>query len=1080
MQSSYNPWQSSWLAVPEDLDGDGMADLVFASRKRPTLVAVSGATGKVLWMFRGRAKPDGIDDVGKLRPVGPEYYDVPMIGRAIIGKATGEASPRVVGCFASPGESFMAEGGANISAKPQTWLEAISGKTGRSLWRYPLGTDLSNSQNNRVETALDAIAQPLIVRVEERQVVTSVAGTKFFGVDLATGKEAWPPIELGFAPDGPPQILATDGNGPPAALFVSRSPKQSNGSPNAKATATLAAISLANQHVLWHTTVDSVQRPQFQFSDTPINWQDFEVDNVGPKNRPAVVAAAWHIGPDYEEQTGWMHYDGRLDLTVLDPSTGKPRWQHKLTRFGSDWPPKIRWLVGPDLDGDGQREIFVAWSTPSRRGGAEIFVSALSGLDGHTLWRWTKGIGGWIGDPAPALSWWHESENGWPQLIVPVAHAPGGQPVTYVLDSANGQLRQTLSAVSDPKTCDLNGDGLLDLLYTVAPQGFARMMAVRGEPPIGLRWLDARQRHAAQDFDGDGIDDIIIDPDNTVISGRDGRTLWKTARQMGTTSRPISGPLPLGDLGGEGRPAVIQLVDHEDQASYSSMLEVRAVSGRDGHRLWPADRGPNQVLLKSGISSGSSGGRSYSYPAVGLAQLDPHKPADVLVSVPGNLNLGGGNSSQIWLNVVSGATGQLRWKAPVALGEFGIHGRVYQNEFQDLNGDGVADIVTWGVPPNASSGTTPLELKAYSGVDGSLLWPDAPPIVGPGFSQGFMHSPVVGKLDGSRTSDVLFVREKPYDNNLQGEPSELVAIGGRDGRVKWTWSWVGHSGALPDPLLVDFDGAGRQSVCLFITETIKTEHSLTYQPRVVILDGAGKLRKRIDPKGSAVGVQFYGNQTWWRSGDLRGDGKQELLFFDEGALQALGGTSIEPLWKWPLPAEEATMLLEVIPADASQPATIVVWVGKVDLRPFWRDWPTAMARRNADCGADALFVARRNAFGCEISSGLGLPRLLAGDGCRLTWPTDDEGHYQPPHGEPIAYEAGSRSRFAAAIAMDKFAGWSCDCQDDSVVVLWLIVPVLLMRHAIQAEFLVVGVSAGLLSTRHDVGAEGDSARHGCH
>jgi hypothetical protein len=119
--------------------------------------------------------------------------------------------------------------------------------------------------------------------------------------------------------------------------------------------------------------------------------------------------------------------------------------------------------------------------------------------------------------------------------------------------------------------------------------------------------------------------------------------------------------------------------------------------------------------------------------------------------------------------------------------------------------------------------------------------------------------------------------------------------GGRDGRQKWTWGWLGQNSAIPTPLLVDFDGTGRNSVCLFITEIIKTPNSTTYQPRLVIFDGAGKVRKKIDAKGSGnIGGQFYGNQTWWRAINIGGGPKQALLFFDEKALQAIGGDSLEP------------------------------------------------------------------------------------------------------------------------------------------------------------------------------------------
>ena len=62
LASSGNPWQSSWLAKSTvDLHHDGDRALIFASRTKPALVAVSAKTGEVVWLFRGRTKVPGID-----------------------------------------------------------------------------------------------------------------------------------------------------------------------------------------------------------------------------------------------------------------------------------------------------------------------------------------------------------------------------------------------------------------------------------------------------------------------------------------------------------------------------------------------------------------------------------------------------------------------------------------------------------------------------------------------------------------------------------------------------------------------------------------------------------------------------------------------------------------------------------------------------------------------------------------------------------------------------------------------------------------------------------------------------------
>ena len=135
-----------------------------------------------------------------------------------------------------------------------------------------------------------------------------------------------------------------------------------------------------------------------------------------------------------------------VDILVLDAGTGHPRWEKPLFSCRNE-PPPIRWLVGPDLDGDGYRELFAAWIDPDRPGGSQFVVAALSGRDGRTLWRWTLDGISLDSEPQSPMCWWQPAENGWPLLVVPVNRAPGGQPATYILDSATGRLRQTLLGV---------------------------------------------------------------------------------------------------------------------------------------------------------------------------------------------------------------------------------------------------------------------------------------------------------------------------------------------------------------------------------------------------------------------------------------------------------------------------------------------------------------------------------------------------------------------------------------------------------------------------------------------------------
>jgi hypothetical protein len=1051
----FNPWSPSWLASPIlDLDGDGEPDFVIGSRTHPVLIAVSGKTGKVLWQFRARPLPDGAKDFAGLKPGFSSTQESPVIGRPVVMPAAGSGEAKIVACFSSPGENFQRSDKSNVGAPEQTWLEAVLGKTGQSVWRYRLKETLKQTGGSRVGPALEGIGQPQIVRVSGRSIVFCAINSMLYGVDFETGTEAWPPFDLGFSPDVAPKVVELP-SGNPLALFVSG--QQRGGNYGNAQKLTLTAVSLGDRKKVWSKTIDSVSRRESQNSGTEANApRDLDVEPLGKDGVPAIVANVTHIGKEFE-RIRYMGAStrGRSDLVVFDPATGKQRWERLLYWLGYNNPPPARRLVGDDLDGDGYREVFAAWMGDLKNGRRELTVEALSGRDGRTLWRWS--IDGVADDDNPQhpLSWWQPAENGRPLLIVPINRGPGGQAATYILDSATGSLRYALAGVADPRTCDLNGDGLPDLLYQVAPQGFARLMAIRGEPPTAYRWLDGRERRIAEDFDGDGLDDLLIDDwggpmyPNRAISGRDGRPLWKIVRHAGNSARAISAPLPLGDLAGDGRPAIISFAPHEPEPGtndYVTGLEVAAYSGRDGHPLWSKNRGADQLRLYNGSSSGSYNGRSFFYPSLGIARLDPHKPADILAAVPGTLDgnpvLISSSASEITLNVVAGDTGQIRWRVPVVQGQFGENGHVYRDEFHDLNGDGVADIIAWVLPANTQYGVTNLELRAFSGTDGSPLWKVAPPVLGPQNSNEYMQPPVVCDLDGNGIPDVIFTRDPQWDKH------ELVVVGGRDGRVKWTWSWIGNFNGNAPPQVVDFTGDGRHAVCMFITEVIKTENSTTYQPRLVIFDGAGKVMKRIDAIGSGTkGTQLYGNLSWWRSIELGNQRKQALLFFDEGALQALGDDPIQPIWKWPLPADDAN-LLEVVPAGKTFPTTIAIWSGKsiyglscATGRPRWRgempggpiNWPGGQIERVV----------------MHDSDGLGLPRLLSGDGCRLTWPTDDEGRYLPPRAEPARYEVVPDPVALRPLPWTQMSEIPVILWMVPWSILWLVVPVMLMRRAFK-------------------------------
>ena len=797
---------------------------------------------------------------------------------------------------------------------------------------------------------------------------------------------------------------------------------------------------------------------------------EFEVTPLGPHGEPAVIAPVWrpaaHAGQQAANNS--MQY-GSTTLSVFDPATGKLRWQKPLNHaYPSFQTVRVRWALGPDLDGDGYREIFATW-VGDDAGTPSLVVAAFSGRDGATLWRWTQ-PGAVFGENKQEnpMCWWTPAEDGWPKLVVPVSRAPGGQAATYIFDSADGRLMETLPGVADPRSADLNGDGLADLFYTVAPQGYSRLMAVRGTPPSAWRNLDSAPMHVAEDFDGDGIADAIVTEGGqpTAISGRDGRTLWRTTNCV-PNPQPNSVPLlPIGKAG-ELRPAFLGA--EWAQAS----LEVAVFSGVDGHRIWPLPGSSNGRIPYDGFTSWNNGSRSYTYPALGVCTLDRARP-DVWTAAP-DANFTA-SPLPARLSILAGDTGRLRWKAAVAFGLFGHNGQVFRDEFQDLNGDGIADIVAWAPPtdPNA----TAWQLKAFSGADGTPLWPDAAPIYGPStqLSNGFLELPAVGDLDGKGAADVVFVRQRPYDPKAQGQPSEIVAVEGRTGRVKWTWPWVNSGEVILPTLLVDFDGSAGHSVCLYVNDVAVRKQAVTYQAFIVILDGQGKLRRRVafNNGGSvtANAAQFWSGLSWWHKLAVANDGKEALLVYDsssgsavspsparsgdkktlllrEGnALQALGGERLEPLWHWHVP-DELAKVVEVAAADKTGPATIAVCGAE---NRFTESPPQTVKRG----GAARCRHRRRITIGLPTErvvlqdrNGPALPRLLTGDGCRLAWPVDAEGRFQPPPGKPMQYAPLPELVLTRPLPWVHnhpiFEGLKAGLWS----LLWLVVPLLLIRRSIR-------------------------------
>ncbi len=974
-----------------DLDLDGAGDLVWASRSNPSLLALSGRTGKLLWYMRARARLADGTDTGALRRTGA--WPGSVLGRPLV--LTEERVPLVIACFVSMGEGYASADGRTLNTGPQEWLDAVSARDGTPRWRYPMDrrwlenwyslTSTSQGRDYHRSCVLAA------AEFQGRPAVIVVAGSALLVLDRDTGKDLRAPFDVGFRPVFPAYLADFDRDGAEDVLYVHRqAPSTSTG---CEETLGASVVSPAAGRALWTASFKPVHGGDTEaIAWGPPPGRAFHAcTDIDADGAPEVLLAIgehgmrWRITASPESSSAYTgHFpvggDSWAGLELLDGATGKPRWQRKLI-FGTpfDMPRIDRFVPGPDIDGDGCREIFTVWTAwSSARGKHFLVVQALSGRDGSTLWR--------VREPVPALEFssdyrrqsplcfWQADADGMPLLVVPVDFGSAAPPATYVLSSATGAAAQVIGGVYDPRAADLDGDGLLDLSYTLADQGTNRLCAIRGGCPEP--WVRLGAWKPLRDFDADGYVDFAGgegDPPALVVrSGRDGRVLWQTSRVHG---EELGGPpLPHGDLDKDGTPDVFVLGPEAQRGPNERNL--LALSGADGRPLWTAAG----LDITTGYSSGNTAWGGYRYPCIDACDLDGDGRAEALVAGPC-----GSGKQGLYLRAFSGRDGKLLWALPFADATLGFDGIVNTLKPKDLNGDGVLDAVLW------TPGAEGPELRAFSGRDGEHLWSAAPESVKWNEMQGPLQA--LGDLDGDGAAEVVVAQWRAVH---AGEfRCDVIALEGATGRPRWTASFAAETKRMLPPLVADLEGNGTRYVCMGLSEKLPERERGGFE--VVVLDAAGRVSARV-PIVAAEGEIPGESRGLWNAHDLDGDGKEELLCGGARTLRAFRGGSAQDAWSWPLPAGSGE-IVAVAPARKERAAVLSVRSGDavygIDGATGVPCWRVEVPRGQAL----AVLPAQEPA---------GLARVCFGnDGftvCRQAWPTSPDGRYREPPPAPRRYE----------------------------------------------------------------------------
>ncbi len=936
------PGELPLLRPAPDLDGDGVGDLVWFSAEKASIWALSGGNGKELWWYQGGP--------GKI-----------VAAPAVIA-VEGDGRPDLI---------------VTLVADGQRRIEAISGRTGKSLWRFPLEDAWFS----------DAAALPFsaeVVRIGGRPVIACQAGSRLVGLDPATGKPVQAVRDLGFTPLRNPQFI--DGAQPLVLALREVGPQ----------TLELSALALATGDTAWTKSLRA-EWPQSREGKSAresgkqlplLSWP--LVADLDGDGRPVVVVAnkPARNTPEPKKDPDTIHID--LDersadwaaLEVLDAATGELRWQRRLRGHMPKGMFQLeQFVVGPDIDGDGRRDLFVAsFGQPFREEPGEgsythhdLFVTALSGRDGHTLWWWREHRRLGDEDFIPPLRWWQTGPDGRPELLVSCNsdfshNTLKSLSATFALVAGTGRLAHVLPEVADPGIADLNGDGGPDLYFihqsrqkkgrSSEPRS-TRLVALQGIGPFAEAWRRLGEWTPMQDVDGDGIPDLLQTSKEakttTAIAGADGRVLWRSV-VAGDFTAP---PSPQGDLDGDGIPDLIA----------KSPMRRLAISGKTGRVLWPPQplKPDHPSYEDKDLKTEDSIGMEHYTPGLPEATCLPlsrdRKPVVVYAYL---LDFGSTRLSaldqrqrQLWIAAADGATGRVLWKQPLSEKEnkHGYNLRIIASA--DLDGDGQPDLlVLVGVPDR------PWELRALRGDDGHEFWRRslaAPALSIP--SRGRVTLPVlVGDLAGTGAPQIVVVDRVGERGEEAAPPGgkprigrshfQVQALAGKDGHPLWTWRGpelgpltLPASDEIPwnaEAVLADLEGIG-PAVCLHLGQY----HPEQTRPRdgdvvtswQIILGADGRERQRREIPLPATRCIRTFEPLWLgtlRAFDLDGDDRQELLWFfsrrhdEPGSLQAFRGGFDRLWWEARLPLSELYALRVI---GCGVPATVAAtgrYVGQED------------------------------------------------------------------------------------------------------------------------------------------------------
>jgi predicted Ser/Thr protein kinase len=904
------------LSPAPDLNGDGTGDVVWSFIGTPSLLALSGRDGSMLWSYKSAP-----EKVGRV-------FGVPAVS-----DVDGDGVLDLVATFAqfddaNQWQGLMTQGG---EAKGRRVVEAVSGRRGERIWTHPLDVDLVSFDGRDVDRAAETLSG------RDGPVVGVVVGRSWVTLNRRTGAPVGSSIDLGFSPIRPVQTTDLDGDGFPEVIALGRGTSPLG----AKQSELLTAVSTATGTRLWTLTIRGAFGTQAQgklASEWPL------VADLDGDGRVEIAV------PDRGPLNPTVGYRG---VALLEGATGRVLWSQPLAPYTNAADGVEHLTVAPDLDGDGVRDViavsrfhgrhpFTIFADGSRET-ARVFVDALSGKSGRSLWHWDRDLGEHQGTLVWPIQWWGRGPDRGALLSLPIggnlpdwgsqvnASLHPEKPETYALSVASGREFHAVPGLGWVRVADLDGDGVDDLWGMVD----GKLRGFRGEAPEAWRVLGPWT--AAGDLDGDSVTDVVTtdfapppeksyafeaaSASRTLVarSGRDGRLLWRQLLMLESTLEQRAHhsyfiqPFPEGgDFDGDGSPDIlVRMRSNRWQTAENLGLELR--SGRTGKPLWIAGSLPTQSIKPPDGYELSFKPQS-DIREVFVADVDSTGRPDLClfraISVaiqPLSGSTGTAkpatNALQYRLTRLSGRDGHVIWDGPVDDVVANAAWREIPRKLGDIDGDGSLDLVVplyAGTDPGPSAKTR-FALYAVSLRTGERLWSSA---VNFDFHSGLAFD--IGDIDGDRRAEVVLL--EPSRDEAK-EPVQVRALDGRDGTLRWSWRGGDqydriNQGRTAGFCLTAFEAKGPKTICVNVGAPATSHGTL------ILLDERGNERVRKD-LGNAVHTLA--------KGDLDGDGREELLVYAGGKLCALTGDLTE---HWAVPGTGS--IRQVVPGRNSEPGTVIM------------------------------------------------------------------------------------------------------------------------------------------------------------